>query len=166
MTDDRSTYVYRWLIDHSQIYAHWISWLRLREAASGSRTPQPQRFLESRTSSEEYLNNMSAMVQLARQRKVPFIVLAAPFRDHTENGPDAQRMLLNRLALGDLMKNDEAQYLEIREMTEDTYPANDKFFGERIHPSQIGHKLIASEVMKFIAAQHLLPVLNVPPFEP
>jgi len=53
-------------------------------------------------------------------------------------------------------------FLEIRELTEDAYPANEGWFGERIHPNHMGHRLLASELLKLIDANRMLPDLNVP----
>jgi len=43
-------------------------------------------------------------------------------------------------------------FLEIRELTEEAYPSNEGWFGERIHPNHMGHRLIASEL--FATSQH------------
>ena len=75
-------------------------------------------------------------------------------------------MLQYRIALGTTMRQRKIPFLETKELTEDTYPANLGWFGERIHPNHMGHRLIASELLKLIAASRMLPDLKVPPLIP
>jgi len=62
-------------------------------------------------------------------------------------------MLQYRLALGSTMKQRGIPFLEVRELTEEAYPSNEGWFGERIHPNHMGHRLIASELLKLIGSQ-------------
>ena len=165
-TEDRSAYFVRWLIDHSQVFAHLIKWMRSSDAKTNPAVARAQRPTQSRTSTEEYLQNMTAIAKAAENRRIPYLIMAAPFRDREENGEDAQRMLVNRLALGQLMRETETPYLELHELTEDAFPSNDRFFGERIHPSFLGQRLIASELVKAIGARRVLGDLNIPPMTP
>ena len=57
-------------------------------------------------------------------------------------------------------------YLEVLELTEAASPANDGFFGELIHPNHIGHRLLASELVKLMARDRLLGDLKVPELVP
>jgi hypothetical protein len=102
----------RWVIDHSQAFAHATHWLRAREAAklqsqvqdqpqSGAQTHQ---LPAARVSKQEYLDNMIAIEQLARERAARVIVIAAPYRDTSSDAPEAERMLQYRLALGTTMR--------------------------------------------------------------
>lgn len=168
LTLDSRIYLNRWLIVHSQVYAHWSSWMleREREKVRLSGVPPPAPHYESRTSTAEYLDNMSTIVRLAAERGIPHLILAAPFRDNVENGEDAQRMLQNRLALGQLMNGNGTPFLEIAALTESNYPSNSEYFGERIHPSHTGHRLIASEILKIIASRNLFPDLSIEPMRP
>jgi hypothetical protein len=45
---------------------------------------------------------------------------------------------------------------------EHAFPANEGRFGERIHPNHMGHRLMASELLKLIGANRRLPDLKVP----
>jgi lysophospholipase L1-like esterase len=160
----------RWLVDHSQAFAHATRWLRAREilkqqqeAKTQSQTrPRPV----ARVSQPEYLGNMLAIVDVARQRGTGVIVIAAPYRDHSSEAPEADLMLQYRVALGSVMKQRGIAFLEIRELTEDAYPANEGWFGERIHPNHMGHRLMASELLKLIGSNRLLGDLNIPTFVP
>jgi hypothetical protein len=71
-------------------------------------------------------------------------------------------MLQYRVALGSIMRQRGVPFLEIRELTEDAYPANEGWFGERVHPNHMGHRLMASELLKLIGSNRLLPEFNIP----
>ena len=109
---------------------------------------------------------MLAIDDLAHRHGTAVIVIAAPYRDHSSEAPEADLMLQYRFALGSVMRQRGVPFLEIRELTEDAYPANEGWFGERIHPNHMGHRLLASELLKLIAAKRLLPDLNIPALIP
>lgn len=160
----------RWLVDHSQAFAHATRWLRAREAlkqqVESKARPQIRPRPAPRVSQQEYLDNMLAIVDLARQRRTATIIIAAPYRDHSSEAPEADLMLQYRVALGSTMRQRGVPFLEIRELTEDAYPANEGWFGERIHPNHMGHRLMASELVKLIASNRMLPDLDVPTLIP
>jgi lysophospholipase L1-like esterase len=109
---------------------------------------------------------MLGIVELARQHKAPVIVIAAPYRDHSSQATEADLMLQYRIALGSVMRQRKIPFLEILELTEAAYPANEGWFGERIHPNHMGHRLIASELLKLIGSGHMLSDLKVPTLVP
>ena len=160
----------RWLIDHSQAFAHATRWLRAREARKQQTDAKTQPPIRSRpvarVSLQEYLDNTLAIDDLAHQHGAAVIVIAAPYRDHSSEAPEADLMLQYRLGLGATMRQRGIPFLEIRELTEGAYPANEGWFGERIHPNHMGHRLIASELLKLIDSNHLLADLNVPTLIP
>jgi lysophospholipase L1-like esterase len=160
----------RWLIDHSQAFAHATKWLRAREALQRQLKPQPQPLTMSRpvarVSQQEYLDNMFAIEHLARDHGAAVIVIAGPYRDHSREAPEADLMLQYRLALGAATRQRSTPFLELRELTEEAYPSNEGWFGERIHPNHMGHRLIASELLKLIGSQRLLHDLNIPTLIP
>ncbi|HEV7744102.1 MAG TPA: GDSL-type esterase/lipase family protein [Pyrinomonadaceae bacterium] len=170
-TDWRSVTV-RWLIDHSQAFAHATHWLRAREAkqqlaklqSQAQATPRVRPM--ARVSQQEYLDNMLAIEDLAHRSGAAVIVIAAPYRDHSAEAPEADLMLQYRLALGTTMRQRNIPFLEIRELTEEAYPSNEGWFGERIHPNHMGHRLIASELLKLINAAHTLNGLKIPELVP
>jgi lysophospholipase L1-like esterase len=157
----------RWLIDHSQAFAHATRWLRARDAAKNQTQPFPRpRRPVARISQPEYLDNMLGIVELARQHQAPVIVIAAPYRDHSSQAAEADLMLQYRVALGSMMRQRKIPFLEILELTEAAYPSNEGWFGERIHPNHMGHRLIASELLKLMGSNRMLPDLNVPTLTP
>ena len=158
----------RRLIDSSQAFAHAVHWLRAREAKAQQQNQTAPANVRpaARVSQQEYLNNMIAIEDLARQRGASVIVIAAPYRDNDPNAPEADLMLQYRVALGTTMRQRGIPFVELRELTPEAYPSNEGWFGERIHPNHMGHRLIASELLKVISATHTLNELKIPEFVP
>jgi lysophospholipase L1-like esterase len=159
------------LIDHSQAFAHATHWLRAREQRQRQEQARTNPVVNrsrpvSRVSQPEYLSNILEIVQLGREHGAPVIVIAAPYRDHSTDAPEADRMLQYRVALGSTMRQRGTPFIEILELTEDAYPANEGWFGERIHPNHMGHRLMASELLKLIGSRRMLGDLNVPELIP
>jgi lysophospholipase L1-like esterase len=150
----------RWLIDRSQAFAHATRWFHSRNGPPLVVTnPAP------RVSETEYVNNFTAIVNLARNHGASVIVIGAPYRDSTTNPPEAQLMTRYRGALKSAIQS-QSPYLEILELTEAAGGVNEGFFGELIHPNHMGHRLMASELLKLMAQHSLLGDLNVPAFVP
>jgi len=150
----------RWLIDHSQAFARATNWLRTKEQKPVQRQVQP------RVSLEEYVNNTIAIINLARERGARVIVIGAPYRDKTTNPGEAERMTKYRSTLRSTMQQWDIPYLEVLELTEAAAPVNDGFFGELIHPNHIGHRLLASELLKLMRQKQLLGEINIPEMIP
>ena len=156
-----STVAIRWLVDHSQAFAHATRWLRSRNGPPASfPTPKP------RVSETEYIENFKAIVNLAREHRAPAIVIGAPYRDSTTNPAEAQLMSAYRRALKSAMQESQTPYLEVVELTEAAGTVNEGFFGELIHPNHMGHRLMASELLKLMSERRLLGELSVPVFVP
>ncbi len=151
----------RWLVDHSQAFAHATHWLR-------SRNPAPARVVRPmpRVPEQDYLNNMMTMVQLGRASQARVFVIAAPYRDQVTNPPEAVAMQRYRDSLRSVINQNGVPFLEIKELTEAAYPANEGWFGELIHPNHMGHRLIASELLKLLAQTRALGDLNIPTLTP
>jgi lysophospholipase L1-like esterase len=151
----------RWLIDHSQAFAHATRWLRSRHGPSTAPVvPVP------RVSEAEYVSNFQAIANLAREHRASVIVIGAPYRDTTTNPPEARLMTGYRSALKSAMQQSQTPYLEVLELTEAAGSVNEGFFGELIHPNHMGHRLMASELLKLMKQRRLLRDLNVPEFVP
>ena len=152
----------RWMIDHSQAFAHAANWLRSKNKSQQARVIRPV----PRVSESEYLDNFLAIINLARSRRAGVIVLGAPYRDRVTNPPEAELMIRYRAALRATTQRNQIPFLQILELTEAAYPANEGFFGELIHPNHMGHRLMASEILKLMAANRMLGELNIPEFIP
>jgi len=160
---DWSTFTVRWFVDHSQVFAHLMNWFHERDVAKQKEAantpmaqPPPRVVPQSRTSQDEYISNMTAIAQLARDRGAAVIVMAAPYRDQAAEAPEAPQMLRNRAALGEAMRQQGVPFLEIADLTESSFPKNNELFGERIHPNHMGHRMIATEMLKMIDSKQLL----------
>ncbi len=151
----------RRVIDHSQAFAHATNWLRSKAgSAPARRNPVP------RVSEQEYLDNMTQIVKLARERGAGVIVIGAPYRDRVTNPAEAELMIGYRSALRLTVQRMNIHFLEIRELTESAYPANKGWFGELIHPNHMGHRLIAAELCTLLQSMSVLDGLTVPEFIP
>lgn len=157
-----TAFAVRWMVDHSQAFAHATSWLRSEKHQSSSTVRKPI----SRISEEEYLANMLEITRIVRARGMKVVMVAAPYRDKNTNPSEAQLMIRYRSSLRQLARNNDIPYLEILELTEAAYPANLRWFGELIHPNHMGHRLIASELLKLFARSDLLIGLSVPELVP
>jgi len=152
----------RWLIDHSQAFAHATHWLRSKNQPSQNHPVKPV----TRVSESEYLDNFAQIVQLVRAKGAGIIVIGAPYRDTKTNPPEAELMKRYRTSLKSAMENEQVPYLEVLELTEAAGSVNEGFFGELIHPNHIGHRLLASELLDLMKQKKLLGDLNVPHLVP
>ncbi|MDQ2975030.1 MAG: SGNH/GDSL hydrolase family protein [Acidobacteriota bacterium] len=152
----------RSLIDYSQAFAHATRWLRARQAVK----PGPGFRPAARVSQQEYFENMLALTQLAQDRGAHVIVIAAPYRDRVTNVPEAEVMMRYRAGLRSVMEQRGVPFLEIQELTEEANPSNQGWFEELIHPNHMGHRLITSELLKFISQRGMLKELNIPMLTP
>jgi lysophospholipase L1-like esterase len=153
----------RWLIDHSQAFAHATQWLRKPNTTQAGTV---RARVQPRVSEYEYLGNIKSILNLARSRGASVIVIGAPYRDSTTNPSEAQRMTKYRTTLRASMEQNEIPYLEVLELTEAAAAANEGFFGELIHPNHMGHRLLASELLKLMARNRMLGEMNVPNMVP
>ena len=152
----------RWLIDHSQAFAHATNWLRSRNKPAQPTNLRPV----PRVPEDEYIKNFQAIIELVRARRAGMIVIGAPYRDRTSNPPEAELMLKYRKALRSTAEQKQVPYLEILELTEAAGSVNEGFFGELIHPNHIGHRLMTSELLKLMNRNRMLGELNIPDFVP
>ncbi len=152
----------RWLIDHSQAFAHATRWLRAKQTAKPDARLRPG----PRVSQGEYVGNMMAIVQLAQARSIETIVIAAPYRDVVATAPEGKLIQPYREALRAAMEQQQVPFLEILELTEKAYPSNEGWFGERIHPNHMGHRLMAAELLKLMASTGGLRDLKIPALVP
>ncbi len=71
-----------------------------------------------------------------------------------------------RASLRSLAQQNQITFLELPELTEAAYPSNEGWFEELIHPNHMGHRLIASELLKLLAANQMLNDVKVPALAP
>ena len=151
----------RWLVDHSQAFAHATHWLRAGQRP-GSKVVRPA----PRVSDRDYLNNMLAMAQLGNQQHAAVVIMAAPYRDRVTNPAEAATMQRYREGLRSVSRQNGIPFLELLELTPEAYPANEGWFGELIHPNYMGHRLLTAELLKLLAQTSALGDLNIPSLTP
>ena len=152
----------RWLVDHSQAFAHATKWLRERNSR-----PQSQIYRQvPRVSKPEYLRNIAEMARLVNRNRARTILIAAPYRDAVGNPPEAALMTEYRQALRDWAESAQTPFLEVPELTEAAHPSNHGWFGELIHPNHMGHRLLASELLSQFRERGLVKDLTIPSLTP
>lgn len=156
-----SAVLIRWVVDHSQAFAHATKWLRSSNGQTLAR-----RKPVARVSEREYLDNMTQIVSLAREHNAEVIVIGAPYRDPVTNPGEAELMTRYRSALHQTIERMNIHFLEVRELTESAHPANEGWFGELIHPNHMGHRLITAELCKLLQSNSLPKGVTVPQFIP
>ena len=71
-----------------------------------------------------------------------------------------------RTSLRAFAQQNQIPYLEVLELTEAAHESNQGWFGELIHPNHMGHRLMASELLKFMRSNRLLGDMTVPDLVP
>jgi lysophospholipase L1-like esterase len=134
-------------------------WMRARgRAGAGAATAGTMRVPR-----EQYVENLIAIAQLARARHAAPVWIGPVYRDRVSHPPEGDDIAAHRAALRDAAAREGVAYLEIPELTEDAYPANDPLFEEHIHPNHKGHKRMAERLLAFLAEQQLLGDLKTAP---
>ena len=150
----------RSLLCHSQALVHFSRSSRSRKAKAadhpGIGPPVP------RVSTRDYVANLLKIAELARAHYAEAVLIAPVYRDAKANPPEAKLIRQYRNSLREAAQVHSVPYLEIGELTETNYPANDRSFGEVIHPNAEGHEIMARELLKFFSAHDMLKSLKVP----
>ena len=150
----------RSLMSHSQALIHFSQW-RHSQKTRGNSSNAPS--TTPRVPQADYVANLVAIAQVARDHGAQPLLIGPVYRDALANPPEAALIKQYRDAVRAAAETNGVPYLEIQELTETNYPANIPLFGELIHPSYEGHKVITRELLKFFAAHDTLRPLNVPP---
>jgi len=109
---------------------------------------------------------MLAMAQLAKTRNAATVVIAAPYRDIVNTAPEGNLIKPYRDALRNGLEQQGVPFLEILELTEKAYPSNEGWFGERIHPNHMGHRLMTSELLNLMNSTGGLRDVKLPTLVP
>jgi lysophospholipase L1-like esterase len=117
-------------------------------------------------SRERYVDNLLEMARLVRGHGASPVLIGSVYRDRVAHPPEGDVMGADRAALRDAAREAGVPYLEVKELTEDAYPANARLFEEHIHPNHRGHRVLALALLAFLRDQGLLDGLEVPAIEP
>jgi lysophospholipase L1-like esterase len=141
----------RRVMSSSQTLLHLWRWYgdrTARQPATDPREPGP------RVSQPDYVANVAAMADLAKEHGAAVLVVGAVYRDRITNPPEARLMASYRSALREAMRRADVPYLQIDELTEDT--AGLGLFGEHIHPNSDGHQVMAERILAALRDRGLL----------
>jgi lysophospholipase L1-like esterase len=152
----------RRLVSRSQALLHVLSWLNARHGAPEAPPSGADPRGVMRVPRERYVLNLRAIVAVGREHGARVAVIGPVYRDNVAHPPEGDEIGAHRAALRAAMVADGVPYLEIPELTESSWPANDRLFEEHIHPNHRGHRLMAERLQALIAADGLLPMLSVP----
>lgn len=145
----------RTLMASSQTLLHVWKWCASRPHVSNP-PPQPG----PRVPQASYVKNIEDMIELAHQHGAKVLVVGPVYRDDLTNPPEAQLMAGHRAALRTRMAEIGLPYLQIDELTEAGHPKNAQLFGELIHPSSMGHELMAKHIHAALSNHRLLAKLE------
>ena len=151
----------RAIVSHSQALMRASAWLRARRAAAGVR-PDTAR----RVSPDRFVGNEIEMARLARSHGAAAVLIGAVYRDRVAHPPEGDLIGADRAALREAARDAGVPFLEVKELTEDSYPANARLFEEHIHPNHRGHRVLALALLGFLRDHGLLDGLDVPSIEP
>ena len=104
----------------------------------------------TRVPSEEYVQNLLDIARLARSRGAFTVLIGPVFRDRF-HPPESDDIAADRAALRAAAQASGIPYLEVPELTEESYPANERLFEDPIHPNYRGHHLLARRLLHFLA---------------
>lgn len=151
----------RWNVFSRGALARSQALLRLWGALHARRGAVPARGVP-RVDRDGYVANIRAMTEVARASGAAVVVLGPVYRDRVEYPPEGDWIAERRAALRASMEALGVPYLEVPELTEASWPANQPLFLEHIHPNQKGHRLLAERLLAFLDERRLLRDLRVP----
>ena len=118
-----------------------------------------------RVTAAEYLENIRAMVDMARSRGARALVVGQLYRNVQSHVTPQhnQRIADYRRALDRACAEWEVPFLEVPLLTEAKQDDNGAFFVDGEHPSPLGHRILAEAMLDLIVARGLLPDPSVAP---
>jgi lysophospholipase L1-like esterase len=141
---------------NSQALLRFSLWLRSRTAGTAREQLVP------RVACPQYVGNMMSAVEVARRAGAQAIVIGAVYQRADLNPPEAERMAGYRQALRARCAATGVPYLQVAELTEAGYPGNTYLFGEVIHPSDRGHRVLAAALLRVLGRLGSLPGVLLP----
>jgi lysophospholipase L1-like esterase len=144
----------RRVMSSSQALLHTWCWWNGRPHKQAP-LPEPA----PRVSRADYGANITAMIELAHAHGAGVLVVGPVYRDRKINPPEALRMAVYRSSLRELMQLETVPYVQIDELTEAHQDDNARLFGENIHPSSLGHELMAERIRDALRENGLLSKL-------
>jgi lysophospholipase L1-like esterase len=167
MSVDGRQVLLRRLMMNSQALLRASAWWQMRHAGTGDPAESPAtRGKVTRVLGPEYVENIREIVTLAQKSGAAVVVLGPVYRDPVTEPGEAVRIAEHRRLLREAMTATQVPYLEIPQLLETAWPANGPLFGERIHPGDLGHRLMAGALLEFMSQRGMLKDLKLPTSEP
>lgn len=129
----------RGMMEWSQAVTYGVLAMR---RLTGARAPDSSETC-NRVDPASFVDNCLAMAAVARSCGARPIFVAPIYRDRTSNPAEADRIRALRDALRGVAAPNGIQWVEIDDLTEKGQEANRRLFGEAIHLSDAGHRLLA-----------------------
>jgi lysophospholipase L1-like esterase len=158
MPMDVAHVIARELLVHSQAVAHFAKWRGRKQSKEYVSNGPPV----ARVSKDDYVANLLEICELSRAHGARAVVIGQVYRDGQVNPAEAKLVREYRDTLREAAAAKGVPYLQVDELIETNYPANDRLFGELIHPNADGHQVMAREILKFLDAHGMLDSLRVP----
>jgi lysophospholipase L1-like esterase len=143
----------RRLLPRSQALIRVVRWLH---PTGGGRRPNAGEDRVLRVPPRDFVSNHLEIAGLARAHGASIAVIGPVYRDAVTHPEEAELMTRQRDALRVAMNTAGISYLEIPELTESHHPDNARLFGEHIHPTHLGHRLMASRLLDFLESRGML----------
>lgn len=114
-----------------------------------------------RVSKDDYLANILAMVDVAKNNNARAVIIGPVYEDLQSNAGQGKNIMEYRSALKQTAGQAGIPYLEIPALTEQGFPANQTLFQEPIHPNATGHQIIAETLEKFFNQSGIFSSLHL-----
>lgn len=116
-----------------------------RARMTGGEAP-PYETWGARVETDDYVANIVAMARRAKEKGAAVVVILPVYRDAVTNRWQAERIGAARRGLAAACEKEGITTLLVPELTEAGHPANERLFGEVIHPNAVGHRLLADRL--------------------
>jgi lysophospholipase L1-like esterase len=170
MSVDGRQVLLRRLMMKSQALLRASAWWQMRHAETPMPTspsdPSATPGRVTRVLGPEYVENIREIATLAQKSGAAVVVLGPVYRDPVTEPGEAERIGEHRRLLREAMTAAQVPYLEIPQLLETAWPSNGPLFGERIHPGDLGHRLMAGALLQFMEQRGMLKDLKLPTSEP
>ncbi len=151
----------RRLMNLSQAAIYFTQWREQRAAKLKEGQPPPPNKVVSRVSKEDYVANILEMARITREHGAQPLIIAPVFRDRVAGVDQGLLIMAYRKALMEGAEKSKIPMVEVKEVSMTDYPLNSPIFGEQVHPNEIGHRIMANELLEFMADRGLLKDLSI-----
>jgi len=155
--DDWYRIAQRSILSKSQALIYSSNWIESKKKKDIAEYPE----YRPRVSREDYVLNILSIKDKAKEHGSEILVLGPIIRDSVAVPAMTARLVDYRIALSETMSRTQTDYLEIKELTETEYPANNELFGELVHPNYSGHQLMADRILEVIKNKSLLENISI-----